>query len=183
MALNLALAQPLFWEGKADLEKRLFEKQEILVSVTNSTELAHFKGAGVIKTNPEKVFSLATSPEKIKALVSEIKELEWDPVKGPFKARVKILWFDREVQGTAKSRLAEKGLSSGIDFLVEKGLWFNVKGALEFRNHRESQTLAVIIGETFKDETLSWPVRVGLEAVLQRIAGTLRSELEKGSGH
>lgn len=173
----------LFWEGKPPLEKRLLENHEILVSVINENSHARFQGGGLIRATADWVSKLATDPARIQSLVPEIQELDWDPSKGPFKARIKMLWLDRVVEGQAKYRVKDrpKGAKEQervIEFSLEKGLWFSIKGTLEMREYKNNHCLAVVSGETLEGETLSWPVRVGLEAVLQRMAGTLRKDIE-----
>lgn len=160
------------------MEKRLLGDREILVSVTNEGPRALFKGAGLVKATPGDTLELATDPKKLQELISEIKELSWDPKEGPFKVRVKILWFDRIIEGKAKVREFSEKAVKGIDFSVEKGLWFGLRGALEMREYSENQCLTVIFGETLEGENLSWPTRVGLEVTLQRMAGTLRRAVE-----
>lgn len=173
LILSFAMANSFFWEEKPALSKRLLENKEILVSVTNLNQRTHFKGGGLILAPASEVVLFATNPALVKSAVPELKEFDWDPSKGPFKAKIRFLGFEKEIEGLAK-HLQEK-----VELKVDKGLGFQVQGFLEFRN-LEGRCLAVISAETSEGQELSWPLRAGLEILLQRVAGTLRSQVEKG---
>lgn len=170
-------AQAFFWQGQPELEKKIFKGNQILVSVTSHTR-SSLKGVGVVQAKAKQVADFATDPEKLKANVQEIRELDWNPKEGPLKIKIKFLWLERQLEGTAKFRDKTDSQERTIDFMIDKGLWFTVKGVLEMRELEEHKTLVMIMAETLEGETFSWPVRVALEATLQRIAGTLRQKVQ-----
>lgn len=177
MTLVNPRAQSFFWQGQPELEKKIFQENQILVSVT-SKDKASLKGVGVVQAKAKQVSDFATDPSKLKAHVEEIRELDWNPKEGPLKIKIKFLWLERQLQGTAKFREKTASQERAIDFIIDQGLWFTVKGVLEMRELEEHKTLVMILAETLDGETFSWPVRVALEATLQRIAGTLRQKVE-----
>lgn len=166
-----------FWQGQPELEKKIFKDNQVLVSVT-SRDRSSLKGVGVVQAKAKQVADFATDPAKLKANVQEIRELDWNPKEGPLKIKIKFLWLERQLEGTAKFRDKTDSQERTIDFMIDKGLWFTVKGILEMRELEEHKTLVMILAETLEGETFSWPVRVALEATLQRIAGTLRQKVE-----
>lgn len=176
------LATPFFWEGKPALEDRIYKKNEILVSVKNEDKRSKLHGVGLIKATPAKVAQVATDTDKIRARVHEIKELSWDQKTGAFKSRIQLLWIDQNIEGRAHYYEADKDQPKRIEYHIDKGLWFTAKGTVYMRAYNEGKScLTIIDATTIEEKEFSWPVRVAMEATLQRMAGALRHYVEEGA--
>lgn len=166
-------------------------ERHIAVSAINENGQTLSKGAGLVKAPVQKIWAFATSPEKIKNFSRYLKDFSWDPITGDFKLRIEILFIGYELNGRAVPRPHAE--NPKIEFQVLENDLVPFTGEIELRSPAaqkfraeapplpNDESLVRIQVTSAKDRSLSWPVRVGLEAVLQRTAGALREAVEAES--
>lgn len=177
-----------YWEKSPDLWKKVLERQ-ILVSAKNEDGRTHSQGVGLTRATVDQVWAFATNPEKIKNSSRFLKDFRWDPTTGQIEMQIEILMIHHRLVG--KATPSPDSHNPKIDFQVLEGSLVPFSGVLEIRspqaqNRRTSaptfppdHSLVRISGWSAKDRSLSWPLRWGLEAMLQRTAGHLREAVEK----
>lgn len=177
---NVAFAAANFWEKSKELKSDLFERHRVVVSVIDVGDHTEFKGAGLVKASPEKTWSFATNPEKIKKFAAALDDFNWNVQSGEANAAFHVLWKHFKIH--AKTELRKKDEPPRIKFEFLEGSWMRVKGQLEIANQCEKAetcktTLVIFRAETPEKETVGW--HFALEAVLQQIAGSLRDAVEQ----
>lgn len=176
-----------FWETPSAWGK-LREGRKILVSATHEDGRTHSKGAGLVAAPVDKVWAFATNPEKIRTTSRLLKAFHWDQRTGDVDVRIEFLAFTHRVRGRA-TKFADAD-NPRVEFEVHEASLVPFTATLELRSPRvhsrregapaipEGFTLVRLSGVSSKDRALSWPLRVALEAVLQRTAGYLREAVE-----
>lgn len=178
-----------FWEKDAKLWKKMTEQRQILVSAKNEDGRTVSKGVGLAKKPLDKVWAFATDPEKIKSTSRFLKDFTWNQETGEVKMRIEILTIDYTLRGRAVPKPHPQ--NPRVEFTVLEGDIVPFTAELELRSPEAQsargegvpsfgagQTLVRIEGWSAKDRALSWPMRVGLEILLQRTAGALREAVE-----
>lgn len=181
-----------FWEKSPKLWSEFSEKKKIFVSAKNVDERTQSLGAGLVKANVDQVWAFANDPEKIKTTTSLLENFKWDKATGKVELHLKLAGFRYLVKGIATPKPDPE--NPRIEFKVQEGDMVPFTADLELRSAKaqaaragapafsEGQTLVRIFGQSAPDRSLAWPVRIALEAVLQRMAGTLREAVEKEVG-
>lgn len=182
-----ALPKAEFWE-KPEAWRRITEKRQILVSAKNEGGRTYSQGAGLVNASLEDVWAFATNPEKIKSTSRLLKDFQWNQETGEVDVRLEFLMVTHRVRGRARKypdpqnpRIEFEVLeSSVVPFTCElelrsSGAQRKRAGAPEIP---EGRTLVRLSGLSSEDRAMSWPLRVALEAVLQRTAGYLREAVE-----
>jgi hypothetical protein len=178
-----------FWERSPTLWREFHDHRKIFVSAKNENGQTFSAGAGLVKSPLEKVWAFANDPEKIKKTTSLLEDFKWDKKTGLVELHLKLLTFRYIVRGVATVHPDPERPTIGLR-VYEDGL-VPFTAELEFRSpaaqlkHAKNlpipaeTTIVKISGVSSKDRALSWPLRVALEAVLQRMAGTLRHAVEE----
>lgn len=173
---SLSIAAPVdFWDKSPELKKDLFEKRRILVSVTNTKTHTEFKGVGLVNTKFEKIWAFATNPAKVKEFARDLEKFEWDIKTGDCYAGFKILWKLFEIK--AKTELRPKADPPQIAFDFVEGSWVTLNGRIEMKPHGTNQTVVILRAQTPEGQFANW--HFAMEAVLHRIASSLREAVEK----
>ncbi len=181
-----------YWEKDPKLWKKIAEQRQILVSAKNENDRTVSKGVGLAKKPIDKVWAFATSPEKIKTTSRFLKDFTWNQETGDVKMQIEILTIRYTLRGRAVPKPDPH--NPRVEFTVLEGDLVPFTAELELRSPEAQsargekaphfgagQTLVRIEGFSAKDRALSWPMRVGLEIMLQRTAGALREAVEAES--
>ncbi|MFN7729060.1 MAG: hypothetical protein ACK5P7_07890 [Bdellovibrio sp.] len=178
-----------YWEKSPALWKKLTEERVILVSAKNEDGVTQSKGAGLVHASVIDVWNFATDTEKIKNSSRFLKNFTWNKDTGQIDMQIEILSVSYRLRGTAKQ--IPDAHNPKIELAVHEGNLIPFTAVLEMRSAQsqglrqgapgfaEDHTLVRIHGTSSKDRALSWPLRVALEAVLQRTAGYLRTAVEE----
>lgn len=174
-SLQASAAASDFWEKTPELRKDLYEKRRILVSVTNVDQHTEFKGAGLVNAKFEKTWAFATNPAKIKNFAKDLDRFDWNLQTGECHAAFSVLWKTFSI--LAKTELRPKSEPPQIAFDFIEGSWIpSMKGQIEIKPHN-SQSLVVMRARTPDGKYANW--HFAMEAVLHRIAASLREAVEK----
>lgn len=177
-----------YWEKSPELWRKVLERQ-ILVSAKNEDGRTHSQGVGLARATVDQIWAFATNPEKIKNSSRFLKDFRWDPSTGQVDMQIEVLMIHHRLSG--KATTSPDPHNPKIAFEVLEGSLVPFSAVLEIRsqqaqNQRPSaptfppgQSLVRISGWSAKDRSLSWPLRWGLEVMLQRTAGHLREAVEK----
>lgn len=180
-----------YWEKDAKLWTQIRDRRRIVVSAKNEKEQTLSKGAGLVDAEVADVWAFATNPEKVKTTSRFLKEFTWNAATGAVVMQIEIMYISYRLTGKAVQKPDPE--NPRVEFQVFEGDLVPFTAELEIRSAKAQslragapafpvgQTLVRITGVSAKDRALSWPLRVALEAVLQRSAGYLREavELEK----
>lgn len=177
-----------FWEKSPALWKEFREDRKIFVSAKNVEGQTQSLGAGLVDAPVQRVWAFANDPEKIKKTTTLLEDFKWDRATGKVELHLRLLRFRYLIKGIATPKPDAE--NPKIEFQVLEGDLIPFTAELELRSAKaqslregapsfpERKTLVRISGRSSADRSLSWPVRVALEAVLQRVAGTLRQAVE-----
>lgn len=183
-------APPLdYWEKDARLWRKITEKRQIVVSAKNESGRTVSKGVGLARQPLAKVWAFANDPEKIKKTSRFLKDFTWNRATGDVKMQIEILTISYTLRGRAIPKPDPE--NPRIEFTVLEGDLVPFTAELELRSPEAQaqrgdaaprfsagHTLVRIEGRSAKDRALNWPMRVGLEILLQRTAGALREAVE-----
>lgn len=181
-----------FWETSPALWKEFRDQRRIFVSAKNVGGRTESLGAGLVKAPVGKVWAFANDPEKIKKTTALLEDFKWDKGTGRVELHLKLLRFRYLIRGIATPKPDPE--NPRVEFRVLEGDIVPFTAELELRSAKaqarregapafpEDRTLVRITGQSASDRSLSWPLRVALEAVLQRVAGTLRQAVEVEAG-
>lgn len=170
-----AAAPQDFWEKSKALKTDLFERRRILVSVIDEGNRTEFKGVGLVKASFDKTWGFATNPEKIRKFAKGLDHFDWDLKTGKALARFHVLWKEFVIQ--AKTDIKKEAKPPHIAFDFVEGSWIRISGQLEILPHDKGNTLVVLRARTPEGQKAGW--HFAMEAVLHRIAGSLREAVEK----
>lgn len=178
-----------FWEKDPKLWKKITEQRQILVSAKNEDGRTVSKGIGLAQKPIDRVWAFATNPEKIKTTSRFLKDFTWNQETGDVKMQIEILTISYTLRGRAVPKPDPH--NPRVEFTVLEGDLVPFTAELELRSPQaqsargdlapkfsSGQTLVRIEGYSAKDRALNWPMRVGLEILLQRTAGALREAVE-----
>ncbi|MBX3041529.1 MAG: hypothetical protein KF789_12550 [Bdellovibrionaceae bacterium] len=180
-----------FWEKSPVLWKEFRDERKIFVSAKEVDGRTESLGAGLVDAPLQKVWAFANDPEKIKKTTALLEDFKWDRESGKVELHLKLLTFRYLIKGIATPKPDPE--NPKIEFRVLEGDIVPFTAELELRSAKaqalrdgapafpEGKTLVRIFGQSSPDRSLSWPLRVALEAVLQRVAGTLRQAVESES--
>lgn len=183
-----------FWEKNPTLWKEFRDERKIFVSAKNEEGRTRSLGAGLVNAPVGKVWEFANDPEKIKKTTPLLEDFKWDRATGKVELHLKLIGFRYLIRGLATAKPDPE--NPKIEFQVLEGDLVPFTAELELRSAAaqrlragapdfpDGKTLVRIFGQSSPERSLSWPVRVALEAVLQRVAGTLRQAVEEdGASH
>lgn len=177
-----------YWEKNPKLWSQITTQRKILVSAKNEDGQTKSRGAGLVKAEVADVWAFTTNPEKIKSTSRFLKNFTWDQETGAVDMQIELLMVSYRLLGTATQMPDPE--NPKISFQVLEGTLVPFSAELEIRSVKAQaarpgaptfpagHTLVRITGTSAKDRALSWPLRVALEAVLQRTAGYLREAVE-----
>ncbi len=180
-----------YFEKDAKLWGLIRDKRQIMVSAKNENGQTQSKGVGLVNKPLAQVYAFATNPDKIKTVSRFLKGFTWNRQTGDVVMEIEILYISYRLIGKVVEKPDPE--NPKLEFQVFEGELIPFNGELEMRSltaqkqragaphFPEGQTLVRISGQSAKDRALSWPLRVGLEAVLQRTAGALREAVEAES--
>ena len=177
-----------YWEKAPKVWQEMQELRRIEVSAQTKGDRTFSKGAGFVKAKVPSVWAFATHPEKIRKSSRFLKEFIWDPATGDVEMQIELLYVSHRLKG--KAHKLPDAENPRIQFKVLEGSLVPFEGELEIRSalahakrkntlpFPKEMTLVRISGVSSEGRSLSWPMRVALEAVLQRTAGALRAAVE-----
>lgn len=187
----VALANPTvldYWESNPKIWREMLEERRIFVSAKNENGQTISKGAGFVRGTPQDVWSFATNPDKIVKSSRFLKSFTWDKTTGLVDMQIELLMISHRLRGKATERPDPE--NPRITLEVHEGSIVPFNSELEIRSAAAQKrragapefssnlTMVKLTGTSSKDRSLSWPLRVALEAVLQRSAGHLRDAVE-----
>lgn len=181
-----------YWEKDPKLWEKITAQHQVLVSAMNEDNRTVSKGVGLVRRPIDQVWAFATDPEKIKTTSRYLKDFTWDLKTGEVRVRIEILTISYSLKGRAITKPDPH--NPRVEFTVLEGDLVPFTAELELRSPEAqaargeeaprfagAQTLVRIEGRSTKDRALSWPMRVGLEILLQRTAGAVREAVEAES--
>jgi len=186
-----ALANPPaldYWESNPKIWREMREERRIFVSAKNENGQTFSKGAGFVRGTPQDIWNFATNPDKIVKSSRFLKSFTWDKTTGLVEMQIELLMIKYRLRGKATERPDPE--NPRITLEVHEGTIVPFNSELEIRSAAAQKlregapefssdlTLVKLTGASSKDRALSWPLRVALEAVLQRSAGHLRDAVE-----
>lgn len=188
--LSLQAAEPAaldYWEKSPELWKKLTEDRQILVSAKDEEGRTISRGAGLVKARVSEIWAFATNTEKIKTSSRFIKEFKWDQSSGDVEMLIEMIGISYRLRGKALPKPDPE--NPKVELAVHEGSLVPFTALLEIRSPKAQAaipgaptfaegSLVRLYGVSSRDRALSWPLRVALEAVLQRSAGHLRTAVE-----
>lgn len=180
-----------FWEKSPKIWKEIRDERRLLVSAGNADGRTHTQGVGLVDAPVDRVWAFATNPEKVKTASRFIKSFTWNKDTGDIVMKIEVMMFSYVLKGRATRHPHPDGPKVSLE--VFEGELVPFTAELEIRSAAlqsardpvtefpEGKSLVRIAGTSSPDRALSWPLRVALEAVMQRAAGSLREAVENES--
>jgi hypothetical protein len=184
-ATTPAVVKP-FWQSKPRVFERVVEQREIVVLVANEKSekppsVLRLQGGGYVRQHPRRVFSEVQNYHSLKDLSDYVREVRFDAEKQQVFLHTEA--FGYHARMTMKVTPEELPGSRRLHFVVVEGNFKGMTGAFTFEDFKSGQTL---MGFDARYEHVKLPmpaffVEFGLEVILQKMAGRMRTFLEKAS--
>lgn len=174
-----------FWR-RPELQKKMQEKKEILVSVTKDSsgemDVWSMKGAGIVRANCPAVHHWALDFSQLQKMKNHFPEVSWNPKKTELNLSVQVLGKIQKI----RFQLSQEDLLSAqpnvrrIHFEVLEGAYKGALGVLILTDAAQ-QSCEVGLISVFKGKIINFGSSVfaiAVEGLLHYVAKSLRSGVE-----
>lgn len=177
-----------FWREKPRIYKKMREEKFIPVNVNtvenagavSGTHLLTLQGAALVKRPQKITFSTVTDFTRLKDISDHIKKTKFDEVKKELYILCEAFTYTAEMWMKVEFEKKSEALSQ-MRFQVIKGTFRGISGVLQTKDIDENLSeMALVAKMDYKK--LPFPdffIHFGLEVVLQKIAGRIRSHVEE----
>lgn len=170
---------PFFWQTKTLAKKQVFEQRQVVVSAFREDGVWYMKGAGLVSTTAENSFRFACQFERLAQIPKHFSEVKWSPEESKLSMQMQFLGQSRKL--VFKITLEDKNLPKKILWQVIEGPFTGAIGELVADDYQQQESLVYITGRY--EGHIAWIPNfifsVGVEAVLQHVATSLRSLIQQ----
>jgi len=174
-----------FWRTKEKVLARITNERAIVVTVKaiakgkgQSQLLMH--GGGLTRISHDLAFQRATQYEELKKISDHIREVRWNSQQSMLYVHTEAFRYHARMHMKITTEKPSPKVNK-IRFRVVEGNFKGMEGVFTFEDYRANEALMGFYS-TFDYKKLPMPeffVRFGLEVVLQKVAGLMRTQLEK----
>ncbi len=170
-----ALQGPFFWETKPLVRKALYEERKIPVSVTREGNVWVMKGAGIVQAPPAFVLNEALNFSNFTEAHEHFSEVEFPHDKSFLKLRVKSRFTKEPIIFSIEKS------DSQVNWKVREGAYRDSEGFFRVLPADGNRSEVALVG--LYPGRVAWYLRpgfaLGVEAVMQHVASSLRSKFEE----
>lgn len=181
-----------FWKAKPKVYKRIREERDIIVSVKSvddpsvaaEPKILRIEGGGLIHVPMDFAYRQAKDFEDLQKMSDHIRKVEWNE-----KTRTLFLHteaFNYHARMTLLVTFQESAEKNAIQFKIIEGVFKGMEGRIDFlpgpaaKDSSASAEIGLAAGYRYNKFPIpAFFLHFGLEVVMQKIAGRMRSFIEE----
>jgi hypothetical protein len=203
-ALPLIAEEVPFWKAKSKVYKKILEERAVMVavktiddsSVKATPKIMQMLGGGIIHVPQKFAFETAKDFKKLEKVSSHIRQATWIPKTETLYLHTEA--FNYHAQMNLKVKFIEGVEKSTIQWTHVSGVFTGMEGRIEFatllpaKGATATERSEIALATGYRYNKFPIPalfLEFGLEVIMQKIAGRMRSFIEeeykrchKGSG-
>lgn len=183
--LSMAAELP-FWRTKTKVLNKITEERAIVVLVkadenSKGPHTLKMQGGGLTRRSATYIFNETQKYEKLTEVSDHVREVKWNASRQELYVHTEAFQYHARMTMKVEPVAAKAGEKiSRLNFKVIQGHFTGMEGAFTYEEHKPEATLMGFEAE-YKYTVLPMPrffIEFGLEVVLQKVAGRMRTYLE-----
>ncbi len=179
------LEDGFFWKNRPELQRKIQEDREVLVSAQQQTykkkEHWTLKSVGWVKSPAKKAFEYVQNFDRLKTKKDHFQRVEWDPstkhLTLQFVSKFLPDTFVFRIEPVAREKDYQ------VSWKIIEGRYKDSEGFLQIQDLPKGGSEVALLG--VYPESIPWysapVVKVGVEALLKHVALELRKDLENNA--